>query len=254
MVTAGKRKRNKPNSNEVTIGWLRRHLSLKMINDPVNNLQINLFEGSDSLVNFALPIKFDEHLSLPRSGRLIRKKLDYQWNITNRSVFQPSEHIPQNGPVDLSEEDVPILAVQLEVFFGAVTASDLLGESVGEFKISRGKMTVRRFCRQINEGQPEFRNVQGLLWGERFYDSSFVRLHGDSALVLKRLQRFADRRPADFESCRQVHLREPLSRFEDVIQNRIPDLSDDYRRSLLDLGDLVVHVLNRQLAHRKSFN
>jgi hypothetical protein len=46
-----------------------------MINDPVNNLQINLFEGPDSLVNFALPKKFDEHLSLPRSGRLIRKKL-----------------------------------------------------------------------------------------------------------------------------------------------------------------------------------
>jgi hypothetical protein len=46
-----------------------------MINDPMNNLQIKLFEGPDSLVNFILPKKFDEHLSLPRSGRLIRKKL-----------------------------------------------------------------------------------------------------------------------------------------------------------------------------------
>ena len=54
---------------------LSRLLGLKMINDPVNNLQIELFEGPDSLVNFALPKKFDEHLSLPRSGRLIRKKL-----------------------------------------------------------------------------------------------------------------------------------------------------------------------------------
>jgi len=46
-----------------------------MINNPMNNLQIKLSEGPDSLVNFVLPKKFDEHLSLPRSGCLIRKKL-----------------------------------------------------------------------------------------------------------------------------------------------------------------------------------
>jgi hypothetical protein len=115
-----------------------------MINNLLNNLQIGLFEGPHSFINFAFSIKFDEYLSLTRPGRRIWKKLDYQWNITNQSVFQPSEHIPQNGPVDLSEEDVPKLAVQFEVFFGAVTAGDLLGESVSKFKISRGKMTVRR--------------------------------------------------------------------------------------------------------------
>jgi hypothetical protein len=54
---------------------LSRHLGFKMINDPVNNLQIKLFEAPDSLVNFVLPKKFDEDLSLPWSGRLIRKKL-----------------------------------------------------------------------------------------------------------------------------------------------------------------------------------
>jgi hypothetical protein len=37
-------------------------LGFKMINDPVNNLQIRLLEGADSLINFALAKKFDEHL------------------------------------------------------------------------------------------------------------------------------------------------------------------------------------------------
>ena len=42
-----------------------------MINDPVNNLQIKLLEGSDSLIDFAFSKKFDEHLSLPRPFRWI---------------------------------------------------------------------------------------------------------------------------------------------------------------------------------------
>ena len=42
-----------------------------MLNDAMNNLQINLFKGPDSLINFALPIKFDEHLSLPWPVRRI---------------------------------------------------------------------------------------------------------------------------------------------------------------------------------------
>jgi hypothetical protein len=50
---------------------------LKMINDPVNNLQINLFEGPDSLINFALSAEFDEHLSLPRPFRRIWEELEY---------------------------------------------------------------------------------------------------------------------------------------------------------------------------------
>jgi hypothetical protein len=48
-----------------------------MINDPANNLQIKLLEGSDSLINFALPKKFDQHLSLTRSVRRIREELEY---------------------------------------------------------------------------------------------------------------------------------------------------------------------------------
>jgi hypothetical protein len=42
-----------------------------MINDPVNNLQIKLLEGPDSLINVAFSKKFDEHLSLARPGRRI---------------------------------------------------------------------------------------------------------------------------------------------------------------------------------------
>jgi hypothetical protein len=60
-------------------------LGFKMINDLMNNLQINLFEGPDSVINFALPKKFNEHLSLPRSGRRIRKKLLKDHN--NRTLF-----------------------------------------------------------------------------------------------------------------------------------------------------------------------
>ena len=41
----------------------------------MNNLQISLLEGPDSLINFALSVKFDEHLSLPRPGRQIREDL-----------------------------------------------------------------------------------------------------------------------------------------------------------------------------------
>ena len=59
---------------------------LEMINDPVNNLQINLFEGPQRLINFALPVNIDEHLPLPRSGCRIWKELQKQWVITSHSV------------------------------------------------------------------------------------------------------------------------------------------------------------------------
>jgi len=68
-----------------------------MISDPVNNLQINFLEGPDSLINFAFSKKFDEHLSLPRSGRRIWKKLEYQRIITSQSVIQLAEHLPRIG-------------------------------------------------------------------------------------------------------------------------------------------------------------
>jgi hypothetical protein len=57
-----------------------------MINDPVNNLQIELLEGPESLINFALSKKFDEHLSLARPGRRIWEELEYQWIIASQSV------------------------------------------------------------------------------------------------------------------------------------------------------------------------
>jgi hypothetical protein len=47
----------------------------EMINDLMNNLHISLFEGPDSLINFALSQNFDEHLSLPWSGRWIWEEL-----------------------------------------------------------------------------------------------------------------------------------------------------------------------------------
>jgi hypothetical protein len=56
---------------------------LKMIHDPVNNLQIKLLEGPDSLINFALSEKFDEHLSLTWPGRRIWEELEYQRIITS---------------------------------------------------------------------------------------------------------------------------------------------------------------------------
>jgi hypothetical protein len=46
-----------------------------MINDLTNNFQINPFECPDSLINFALPKKFDEPLPLVRSLCRLRKEL-----------------------------------------------------------------------------------------------------------------------------------------------------------------------------------
>jgi hypothetical protein len=65
----------------------------KMINDPVNNLQIKLLEGTDTLINFALSEKFDENLSLSRPGRRIWEELKYQRVITSQSVVQLPEHL-----------------------------------------------------------------------------------------------------------------------------------------------------------------
>jgi hypothetical protein len=48
-----------------------------MVNGPVNNLQTKLLEGPDSVINFALSKKFDEHLSLSRPSRPIWEELEY---------------------------------------------------------------------------------------------------------------------------------------------------------------------------------
>jgi len=74
-----------------------------MVHDPVNHLQINLLEGPDSLINFALSKKFDEHLSLARPGRRIWEELEYQRIITSQSVIQLPEHLPKNRPLGLLE-------------------------------------------------------------------------------------------------------------------------------------------------------
>ena len=52
-----------------------RLLALKMVNHLMSNLEINSLEGPDSLINFALPKKFDERLSLLRPGRRVREEL-----------------------------------------------------------------------------------------------------------------------------------------------------------------------------------
>ena len=86
-----------------------------MINDPVNNLQIKLFEGPDSFINFALPKKFDERLSLARPGRRIWEEPEYQRMITSQSVAQLPEHLPKNRPLDLLEYNVPEAAIRSEI-------------------------------------------------------------------------------------------------------------------------------------------
>ena len=106
-----------------------------MIHDPVNHLQIKLLEGSDSLINFALSKKFDEHLSLPRPGFRIWEELEYQRIITSQSVAQLPEHLPKNRPLGFLEYNVPKAAIALEVFFGAFGAGHLLCEAVGEIKV-----------------------------------------------------------------------------------------------------------------------
>ena len=112
-----------------------RLLGLKMINDPVNNLQIKLLEGPDSLIDFALSEKFDEHLSLPRSRSRVWKELEYQRIIPSQSVVQLPEHLPKNRPVGFPEYNVPKTAITFEVFFGAFGAGHLLCEPVGKIKI-----------------------------------------------------------------------------------------------------------------------
>src|SRR5215470_18972159 len=106
-----------------------------MINDLMNNLQIKFLEGPDSLINFALSKKFDEHLSLLRPGRRIWEELEYQRIITSQSVVQLPEHLPKNRPLGFLEYNVPKAAIVFEVFFGAVGAGHLLCESVGKIKV-----------------------------------------------------------------------------------------------------------------------
>src|SRR6516225_7967287 len=84
-----------------------------MVGDLMNNLQIKLLECPDSLINFALSKKFDQHLSLPRSGRRIWEELEYQRIITSQSVVQLPEHLPKNRPLGFLEYDVPKAAIDI---------------------------------------------------------------------------------------------------------------------------------------------
>ena len=69
--------RTKPDTNDGRVKTNEREiaklLGLKMVNDPVNKLQIKLLEGTDRFINFAFSKKFNEHLSLPWPGRRIRE-------------------------------------------------------------------------------------------------------------------------------------------------------------------------------------
>jgi hypothetical protein len=64
-----------------------------MINDLMNNLQIKLLKGSDSFISFALSKKFDEHLSLPWSGRRIWEELEYELDYSE-SIGRPVAGTP----------------------------------------------------------------------------------------------------------------------------------------------------------------
>jgi hypothetical protein len=77
-----------------------RLLGFKMLNDAMNNLEINLLEGPDSVVNFPRPIKFDEHLSLPPGSNLattlvIKITTSFftypceKWQEASHAVFNP---------------------------------------------------------------------------------------------------------------------------------------------------------------------
>jgi len=105
------------------------------MNDLVNNFQIKLLEGSDSLIDFALPEKIDEHLSLLRPGRWIWEELEYQRIITRQSVVELLEHLPKSRSLGFLEYYVPKAAIVFEVFLGAVGAGHLLCEPVREIKI-----------------------------------------------------------------------------------------------------------------------
>jgi hypothetical protein len=54
-----------------------RLVGLKMINDLMNDLQINLFEAPERLVNLAFSVEFDKDFSLSRPCRRIREELEY---------------------------------------------------------------------------------------------------------------------------------------------------------------------------------
>src|SRR6516162_202812 len=135
-----------------------------MINNPVDNLQIKLLKGSDSLINFALSEKLDEHLSLPRPRHRIREELEYQRIITSQSVIQLPEHLPTNGASGSLEQDLPKTAVAFKLFFGAIATGYLFCEPISKVKISRGEMTVSRFGRQSNDGQSQLRDIQDFIW------------------------------------------------------------------------------------------
>ena len=122
---------------------------LKMIDDPMNNLQINLFEGPQRLIDLALPVIFDERLSLPRSGCRIWKELQKQWVITSDSIVQLLKHLPKNRSLGVLEYNFPKAAIVFEVYFGAVAAGRFLCEPVGEVKVGWWKMTVGRLAANI---------------------------------------------------------------------------------------------------------
>lgn len=227
---------------------------LEVVNDLMDHIQIAPFKGPQPLVNFSISVQFDENLSLPRSGCRVWKDLEQQRVITSGSVVQLAEHLPKNWASGFLEDDVPKPAIVFEVFLGTVGPCHLLGEPVGEIKVGGGKMAVRRFDGQSNEGQPEFRDIQNFFWRERLYDRPFIRFHKDRALFFERKQGFSDGGSADAEPFAQFRLWEPISWLKGLIEDRIPDLSDDDRRRFLDLACLVILVLSRQLAHRESLS
>ena len=106
-----------------------------MVSDLMNNLQIKLLEAPESLINFALSKRVDEHLSLSRSDRRIREKLEYERIITSQSVVQLPEHLPKNVPLGFLEYSGPKAGIVFELFFGAFGAGHLRCEPVGKIEV-----------------------------------------------------------------------------------------------------------------------
>jgi hypothetical protein len=79
---------------------LSRLPGLKIVNDPMNNLQINLFEGPDSVIDFALPKKLNERLSLPLAPVTIQHA-SHAPPFLDPSHSSVPAHLPWNGELTL---------------------------------------------------------------------------------------------------------------------------------------------------------
>src|SRR6516164_6103910 len=162
-------------------------------------------KGSERLGNLSFSIDFDQYLLLARSG-FWWKKFEQKWPIPSHSVFQLSEHFAQDWPLGFAKNDVPEMAIAFKVLIGTAQPRHPHCQLIGMVEVRWGEVTVRRLESQRDEGQPEFRDVQDFLCGQRFHDRTPVRADNERAFFFQGEERLADRRPAHFEFLRQFGL------------------------------------------------